>query len=130
MGDPISYPIKLVELEGVDGLYGTLRYVLMRDQSTSAERFQAATELLYRLGAVGKERDAFESMILDILEANFEGAKEETERKVAEWQAVTRGMIVGLGCKSCPHPGPESRRGSSESPLINSGGKAARSCLG
>ena len=35
---------------------------------------------------MGKERDSFESMILDILEANFEGAKEETERKVAEWQ--------------------------------------------
>ena len=47
---------------------------------------KAAKELLYRLGAVGKERDSFESMILDILEANFEGAKEETERKVAEWQ--------------------------------------------
>ena len=39
-------------------------------------------------------------------------------------------MIVGMGSKSCPHPGQRSRRWSSESPLINSGGRRRVRALG
>ena len=43
---------------------------------------------------------------------------------------ITRGTIVGMGCKPCPHAGQRSRRWSSEAPLIDSGGKAAPLVLG